>query len=478
MSAATKAELLALLQEKQRRRSINQLKSFKPYPWQRKFYAAGMANKQRTLLAANRTGKTYSAAFEVACHLTGQYPEWWDGYRFDHPIRCWALGVTGEQIRDVIQKNLLGEFEGDKPSGKGAIPGDCIGEFIRSPQTRNLIKDIQIKHVSGEWSSLSLKAYSQGQHVLMGESIDFIWIDEEPVDQAIYPQCLTRTATGDRGRGGRVMLSFTPENGMTPLVAQFLEDLRPGQYLQNVTWDDAPHLTEETKQQLLAAIPEHQREMRSKGIPAVGSGVVFTAREEDIKVAPFECPPHWRVINAMDFGWDHPQAHVQLWHDADTDVLYVSQAWKKAERDAVQAWTAVKEWCANVPTAWPHDGHQHEKGGGQQLCQQYRDAGFAMLDEHATWPDGGNSVEAGVWELNSRMLDGRLKVFSHLADWLEEKRLYHRDDKGKLVKLRDDLLSATRYGLMSLRYAVPMSEIKDDKPAAYIPRRLPTMGRR
>ena len=65
------------------------------------------------------------------------------------------------------------------------------------------------------------------------------------------------------GKGGSVLLEFTPENGMTEVVTQFMNDIKPGQYLQTATWNDAPHLTEETKEQLLAAYPPYQREMRS-----------------------------------------------------------------------------------------------------------------------------------------------------------------------------------------------------------------------
>ena len=64
----------------------------------------------------------------------------------------------------------------------------------------------------------------------------------------------------------------------------------------------------------------------------------------------------------------------------------------------------------------------------------------------------GNSVEAGLMEMLTRMEQGKFKVFNTLYDWFEEFRLYHRKD-GKLVKLKDDLMSATRYAAMSLRYA-------------------------
>lgn len=475
-SRQQKQQLLELLEEKERRRRTRRMGQFKSYAWQKKFYKSGRKNKQRLLMAANRVGKTYSAAMEMAYHLTGLYPDWWDGHRFSGPIQAWALGVTGEQIRDVIQKNLLGPWGTDGPDGTGAIPLDNIGGFIRSPQTKNLIKDVQIKHVSGGLSNLSLKAYSQGQHVLMGDSIDLIWIDEEPTDPDIYPQCLIRTATGDCGRGGIVMLTFTPENGMTSLVAQFMEDIQPGQDLINVTWDDAPHITEEVKLQLLAAIPEHQREMRSKGIPAVGAGLIYTVPDEQIKIAPFEVPPHWVIINGCDFGWDHPQAHCQLAWDRDEDVVYLIHSWRKAEQDAIQAWTAVKGWAAHFPVAWPHDGHQHEKGGGEVLQAQYKVAGFNMLPTHATWPMGGNSVEAGVWDLHERMNNGRFKVFSTQTEFFEEKRLYHRDQKGKIVKVRDDLLSAVRYAYMMLRFAVP-NVAKKPKVAAIIPKTAHHWGR-
>ena len=52
----------------------------------------------------------------------------------------------------------------------------------------------------------------------------------------------------------------------------------------------------------------------------------------------------------------------------------------------------------------------------------------------------------------TRMQSGRFKVFKHHNDWWEEFRLYHRKD-GKVVKEGDDLMCATRYALMMLRFA-------------------------
>jgi hypothetical protein len=50
------------------------------------------------------------------------------------------------------------------------------------------------------------------------------------------------------------------------------------------------------------------------------------------------------------------------------------------------------------------------------------------------------------------MQTGRWKVFRTCTSWLEEFRLYHRKD-GKVVKERDDTISASRYALMMKRFA-------------------------
>ena len=80
-----------------------------------------------------------------------------------------------------------------------------------------------------------------------------------------------------------------------------------------------------------------------------------------------------------------------------------------------------------------------------------------MLAERATWEDGTNGVEAGVQEMLERMQTGRWKVFSTCQNWLSERRLYHRKD-GKIVKKIDDVISASRYAYMMLRFAIPKKE--------------------
>ena len=86
-----------------------------------------------------------------------------------------------------------------------------------------------------------------------------------------------------------------------------------------------------------------------------------------------------------------------------------------------------------------------------------------MLREHATWEDGGNGVWAGIMELNNLMKTGRFKVVSSLVEWFEEFRQYHTKTtaggKSEIVKVKDDLLDATRYSYMMRRHAIRVCDL-------------------
>lgn len=224
-------------------------------------------------------------------------------------------------------------------------------------------------------------------------------------------------------------------------------------YLVTAGWDDVPHLDAKTKKELWSSSPAHEREARAKGIPTLGSGRIFPVEEDSIKIPAFPVPHHWPRINGIDFGWDHPTAAVQLAWDRDSDCIYVIQCHRQSRAVPVVHATTIKAWGTWVPTAWPHDGEQTDKGSGEQLAKQYAAAGLLMLKDRATFEDGGNGVEAGLSDMLERMMTGRWKVFSHLNDWFQEFKLYHRKD-GKVVKKIDDLMSASRYALMMKRKAI------------------------
>jgi hypothetical protein len=220
-----------------------------------------------------------------------------------------------------------------------------------------------------------------------------------------------------------------------------------------MTIDDAEHMTPEQKEKVIAGYLPHQREARARGIPMQGSGVVYQTPESYV-VEPFieHVPPHWAKIWGIDFGINHPFAAVLLLWDRDNDVIHVHNAIRITGAVPIMHAAAIKKIGAGVPIAWPHDGNNREKGSGEPLAGSYRREGLRMLHSHATFEEGGISVEAGIAEIDAREKTGRWKIASHLSDFLEERRNYHRND-GIVVAERNDLLDASRVGMMMRRYA-------------------------
>jgi len=384
---------------------------------------------------------------EVAYHLTGKYPDWWAGRRWDRPIIAWASSDTGETTRDNPQRALLGQVG---EFGTGAIPQRLTGVKKSALGVADLMDYVKVRHVSGNWSTLRFKYYAQGRQKWQGPPIDLIWCDEEPPPD-IYSEGQARLIA----TGGMIFTTFTPLLGMSEVVRMFLTEDNDNRSDTNMTIEDAEHIPADEREAIIAAFPEHEREARAKGIPTLGSGRIFPIAESTIKfdLGSQAFPGSWVWIGGLDFGWDHPTAAIKMAWDRDNDIVYITQAYKRSQTTPLIHCGALRPWGSELPWSWPHDGYQHDKGGsGQELRSQYEGHGLNMLPDHATFEDGGNGVEAGLMDMLSRMQTGRFKVASHLEEWFEEFRLYHRED-GKVVKEYDDLMAATRYALMMLRFA-------------------------
>ena len=458
LSPSDKAEVVRLLEEKQQRIKFNKLKHFAPYDWQKELCNATDKHKQVLAMTANQIGKSTSGAYITAVHATGLYPDWWEGHRFTKPTYMWVAGVSNDTTRDICQTELFGLAEDDEKWGTGMVPLECIGQRTRRRGTTgNTYDSVMVKYHGSDgkfkgYTRIGFKSYEMGEEKFFGRPVDWIWLDEQPPSN-IYTQCITRTVA----TGGYVMMTFTPEHGVTPVVHQFMHERQPGQYLLQASWDDAPHLTEEVKGQLLAQYPPHERELRSKGIPVFGSGLVYPISEADITCAYFDIPNNWQRICGLDFGWDHPTAAVWMAYDAQGDIMYVYDEYTQRQAMATTHAAAINSRPRYIPVAWPKDGLQSDKGSGIGLAEQYRTLGVNMLPDYFRNPlapgdtgKGNNNIEPGVMEILHRMETGRFKVFPHLMEWFKEFRAYHRKD-GKIEPINDDLMSATRYAAMSIQ---------------------------
>lgn len=410
------------------------------------FIKASKDQRETLFLAGNRVGKTIVGGWAVVAHATGQYPDGWEGRRFTRPVKCWIGGDTSISVRDILQQKLLGnpgEF------GTGLIPKDCI---IKTTIKRNIpdaIETIQVKHISGGYSTITFKTYEQGRELWQGTEQDLIWMDEEP-PMSIYAEALMRTMTTN----GLLMCTFTPLRGMSDVIKSFMdaqkkptdvpdeEVWKPAKYMIMAGWDDAPHLTEQSKNELLASIPPNQREARSKGIPCIGAGLIYPC-DESVYVKPFEIPKHWAKVYGFDVGWNYTAA-VFAALDRETDTLYIYDEYLGQQQEPAVHADAIKRrgatWMKGVIDTAARGRSQVD---GAQLWDIYQ-----RQHKLKIYP-ANKAVEAGLYEVWSRFSSGRLKIFKSCSNLERELRMYHRDENGKINKTDDHLLDGLRYLCLS-----------------------------
>ena len=402
------------------------------------FLAAGATFKERLFMKANRTGGTRLGAFEVTAHLTGRYPAWWKGRRFHAPIEAWACGTTSETTRDIVQAEMLGPINpasGAFQQGTGMLPVETIIDTTkRSHGLQGSIESVWVRHVTGGLSVLGFKTYAQGRESFEGTAKAVVWLDEEPPED-VYTEALYRTATTN----GITLITFTPLQGMSNVVNGFLLPERPESkqfkwYIQ-AGWAHVPHLAEEEKAALIATTPPYLLKARTEGTPSLGAGAIFPIAEADVKIADFPLPVHWPKAFALDHGWNWFGA-VWMAYDRDTQMRYLYSCYKRSQAEPPIHAAAIKD-----RGAWIHgvgDCSDVNKYDGQQFLKIYRGLGLTLKLAN-------KAVETGLTEVWQALSTGKLKVFASCEPWFEEYRLYHRDEKGVVVKTNDHLQDCCRY---------------------------------
>jgi Terminase RNaseH-like domain len=198
----------------------------------------------------------------------------------------------------------------------------------------------------------------------------------------------------------------------------------------------------------------HERDARIRGIPSLGIARVFPVpiaslmreidHEKDVR--------SWsRWCAGIDFGYDHPFAAALCAWTHDLEEFVVVDGFKMERAEALYHVKRIANMCRGrrVPIAWPVDGLQHEKGSGVALADVYRRLGAPMLPKPAENRGGGHIVEPAIEEMLGYMKRGAFTIASHMTELGEELLNYHRAEDYKIVKLRDDLISAARYAFMA-----------------------------
>jgi phage terminase large subunit-like protein len=447
------------------------------YPKHMAFFAAGAKHEERLACCGNRVGKTEGLfCYELTLHLTGDYPFWWEGRRFNRPITAWVAGKTAETTRDILQAKLLGKTHRDPGAPRGEVLGLGTGMIpaasivSTSPKTgiSNAIDTAWIRHKTGGYSQLGFKSYGRDRDSFEGTERDFIGLDEEPPSD-VDDECTMRLMSTRPGEpGGLKVICFTPLEGYTEVVQKFFESTDPGKWYTQIGWNDAPHLLPEEIAKLSKKYNPSQLRARSLGEPSLGEGAIYPKDVQELLVDDFQIPNHWPRGFGMDVG---KTAIVWGALNRDTDCLYLYREYYSEEYNPILHAAAIKgikdrdRWIPGVIDPGSLGSSQVD---GRKLFNIYTEMGIDL-----TAADTG--VESGIHEVWMRMSTERLKVFRSLTRWQNEFGRYHRIKSetklgifSQIVKKADHLMDAMQYlitsGLDLLKTPPALPDPDRDRP--------------
>jgi hypothetical protein len=448
---------------------------YKPYPVFEKFHKLGNKTSIRLLLAANRIGKTYSCLAEFSMHATGNYPDNWAGYKYTKKnLTLWAGGISGVEADDIAERL----FDGDSDDAPPLIHESLL--VYQNKKTRYY----KVKRANGGIANIRIKTYGVGEKknkhsTWKARHVDCIFLDEEPT-MSVFTECCIRITNINPDDHGMIMIAATCTQ-FSEFVLRFTQKIErivtkvehqdmieekqsnipegevvDGKVFLLAGLDDARHLTEDVKRQMIANMLPQEIEARSKGMPAIGSGMVYPVLEELITCDAFEIPESYRRIIGMDFGWTDPTALVFGAINDDDKTLYiyfeysVSQTPPQGHVSSLGTMNLADAlfWA---PIMADPSGQSSSQKDGEKLMDIYSQLGLRMNKAE-------NELSTGILSVLKMMRAGRLKIMKGRCPKLVNAlKKYAYDTNGKLIDGDDHLPDALRYLVMGLRFAVTKS---------------------
>jgi phage terminase large subunit-like protein len=425
------------------------------FPKSVEFFDATAHYPNVNCFGSNRSSKSTSLMYAAAVWLTGDYPEWWTGRRFEKPVQMWISGETGTLVRNNLQRYLIGSKEA---LGQiSFITTEQIEHASWAGKPEGLCTSALIKSKYGT-SKVEFKSYDQGQYRFASDTIDVVILDEEP-KAGIFTEAITRVATTN----GIVCCGFTALRGITPLVALLAPEFagmdredpkETGRKNIVISWADIPPsvLPYEKREFLKKSYLPHELKARTEGIPSVGSGMIYQISESDFVVPDFQVPDHWPRLFAMDPGFKDPTAITWWALDADNDAMYQYGEYYerlKALPIHVDVIHRHGDW---MPGVFDYAGGNITDGKG--VASEYRKA------VRNTLHNANKSLTLGHLSVWDRMQTSRFFVFESMRHTRTEFRQYHRDDKGQIADTPHHLLDTWRYAATGVHHA-------KQRPAGY-----------
>lgn len=464
MSNPSKEELVRLVQiekELADRHAKDLLGNITPNERQMDFI--NCTSKEVMLTGANQAGKSTALMMKFTYHMTGLYPTWYTGVRFDKPIAAALGGETAQSTRDLLVNRLLGPPE---DRGAGYFPGGSFNpeeDITRmSGGVANQVDYFRVKHYDADgkfdgYSKAYVFSYSTGWRRLQGYSLDLVAIDEEP-EMMVYEELSART----NATGGHVDIAMTPLRGETELYLMFEDPENEIKQLINYDITRATHMDVNQREHLLKKYENNPlAEARLYGRPVASQGLIYNIPQHLLMVEDFQVPNHFSQIIGIDLAHTVGKwAAVKFARDDASGITYVVQDFK-AENITLADFASrlLAMGGASIPVAWPHDAMRQSSNG--TVVAQLREWGVNVLPEAAHVVDRMTGTKSrAVMTIIETALDLMAQgMFCFMArgcqETLDEMRRY-RHKEGKIVARQEDhCIDAMHKALMMLHLAKP-----------------------
>lgn len=432
--------------------------SIEHYKKHYEYFASTKNYKFLAFCGGNRVGKTTGATlYEVVCHITGLYPDWWPGIKFDRDLNIIVYGFSRQSIRETTQKILVGELSN---YGTGLIPKSYFKEkpFNVVNGFSTGIDKIYVRHLKGHSCTIEFRTYEGGWETLQGLKADMIVFDEEPKFE-IFQEAFMRLVTTN----GHLRFAFSPLHGPTKLV-RFIEEKSSLMKLITCSMYDAPHITQAMIDETFEMIEPYLRDARINGIPQLGEGQVYPFPMSYLDVPYRDIPDFWPQGYSMDVGFNNT-AILFFAQDPTSKMIYITNEYHGEKKSPQENFFCIKDrgvdWMNGVVDPAAANGTQVD---GSQLMKMYQSHGMKLTKAN-------NAVNTGIAKTYEMFKNQKLKKFPNLISFEKELGYYQRK-KGEIVKENDHFCDALRYAVMnefkflkSLKQH--LSEIESEKENQY-----------
>lgn len=350
----------------------------------------------------------------------------------------WILTKSGSNVKNTIEPYLL--WVGSLTR----IPEECVRKVHRDNW---ILKTIYLTN----GAIISVQTYDMGRENLQGGNPDWVWMDEEPVDEWVFTELLVRLRT----KQWEMLVTMTPLSGLTRLYSFFMEQgswrVKTATEIYIVSSLDNPFIDTTWTEWLT----EDEYRMRVLGSFESPTWLVYSSfyRPKNT-IAHFDKNELWeglRLYRSIDFGVSHPTGVIFLAQDLDDNFYVYDEIYRSN--------TLIEDISNEIKKKSNFDSFEYTlrdsaaKREGIELEKYWIKT--IPADKHSKWENDVSNRRAWIMLVNQLLKDWKLIISQNCVNLIKEFETHYYKEGGKkdweVVKLDDDLLDALRYIIFNIK---------------------------